>query len=309
MASKAEIAYKRIILESRRRLAQAAGGGNLAEIKRIYTKAQEELIRKLKAVPVSSEFTRHQFEMMLAQIRGGQAAMATAMVKGMDRISLSTQEAALGGVKEDVARMAKFSGNMPVLRVQEALNFNNVINPIRPSLLALHERSVARYGTTMIKRMQDRLSLGMIDGSSQDELVAKISEEAGVGWSGAERIVRTEQSFALNATATSGYEEIASTDPQGGMWIRWVEHVTDSGIPMDNRVGDDSIIMHGQITMPGGLFTMPDDPDAPRSLVGKSWMHGPCRPNGREICTAWRQEWGGYAYRVMGGRIEVVSEG
>ena len=119
----------------------------------------------------------------------------------------------------------------------------------------------------------------------------------GQWWQG-ERIVRTEMAHAYNLAHKDGMEASAEELPE--LRQRWEEHCDDSGRPLDNRVGVDSIAMHSQVAPVGGLFTMPGEapfPDArgrtdvPDSLAGLSWAAPPCRPNDRAVLAPWMASW------------------
>jgi hypothetical protein len=116
----------------------------------------------------------------------------------------------------------------------------------------------------------------------------------------AERIVRTECAWAFNATHADGIADAARELPD--MMMRWTEQCDDaSGAPLDDRVGVDSIALHGQLAKPGGVFTMPPTSlvpdksgktDVPLGLVGMMWAHPPNRPNDRAVLAPWRPHWG-----------------
>lgn len=101
-----------------------------------------------------------------------------------------------------------------------------------------------------------------------------------------ERLARTEAAHAFNA----GQELALKAASADGVhvWKRWTELVDDlTGLPKDSRVGEDSLVLHGQVTTPGGLFTMPSDARAPKKMIGMSWAHPPNRPHDRSILTPW----------------------
>ena len=117
-------------------------------------------------------------------------------------------------------------------------------------------------------------------------------------------------SWAANATTADGIHAAKEAVPD--MMQRWVEYCSDeTGEPLDNRVGVDSIALHGQVTPTGGMFVMPDtaphpdargNTDVPDSLVGQSWPHPPDRPHDRALIQGFRKAWGGViAYRLIGG--------
>jgi hypothetical protein len=87
------------------------------------------------------------------------------------------------------------------------------------------------------------------------------------------------------------------------LMMRWTEHVDDEdGEPLDNRVGEDSIYMHGQLARPGGIFRMPPDADVHESLLEGAWFHPPNRANDRGVLAPWRSHWGIPGWELLGGR-------
>jgi hypothetical protein len=113
-----------------------------------------------------------------------------------------------------------------------------------------------------------------------------------------ERAVRTQASFAFNASVTDGIHVIGREFPD--MRIRWVELVSDqTGEPLDNRVANDSLALHGQLKTRDGVFIMPRDRRVDSKLYGKTYDAPPNRPNDRAVLMPWRKAWGipGWVYR------------
>jgi len=109
------------------------------------------------------------------------------------------------------------------------------------------------------------------------------------------RVARTEASRAYNQAQLVAADEIED------LWMRWTERINDfSGLPMDNRVGEDSKALHGQVARPGETFTMPLG--GPSKMVGRQWTAPPNRPNDRAILVPWMPGWDVPAYVVEGGR-------
>ncbi|MEE9592236.1 MAG: hypothetical protein V3W28_01495, partial [Thermoplasmata archaeon] len=131
---------------------------------------------------------------------------------------------------------------------------------------------------------------------------------ADVEWWQAERIARTEALWAANATHADGMRESARTLPD--MMMRWTEYVDDATYrPLDDRVDDDSIALHGQVAPVGGVFrfplSMPTGAPIPRRLqrfIGKSWAHPPNRPNDRSSLSPVRPHWGVSGWQWVNGR-------
>jgi hypothetical protein len=116
------------------------------------------------------------------------------------------------------------------------------------------------------------------------------------------RLVLTEASYAYNLAQAAALQAF-STEPGDLLWGRWTEKVDDlTGRPLDKRVAEDSLVMHGQVTRPGGTFRMPQDARAPKALVGRSWAHPPNRPNDRAVLVPWQRHWGVPGWLLQGGR-------
>lgn len=101
-----------------------------------------------------------------------------------------------------------------------------------------------------------------------------------------ERTMRTETSRTFNTTQDAAFHELIDEFP--GIYRRWTELVSDiTGGPLDNRVGKDSLVLHGQLAQPGKLFFMPQHPLAPKWMLGHAWVAPPNRPNDRAVLTPW----------------------
>jgi len=287
------------------------------QIKTLYDAAQAELARKIRRTAErEATFTAFQQRQLLAQVRQGQALIAKRMAGDLGDLSKKAQVDSLRGLISNFTEMEEmFTGAAPVLPIEEASRFWGVIDERRSSLLKQHEVSMNRYGGALVGDMEKHLAVSLATGETVDQAIDRIEEVADVKWYQAERIVRTEQSFAYNATHIDGITDIAQDIDD--MYMRWTEFVTDEGVPMDDRVGADSIVMHGQVTRPGRGWTVPDDAEpvmigdkvreVSSSLLGKTVFVAPLRPNGREVITGWRPSWGGLAWTYINGRKEILS--
>lgn len=121
-----------------------------------------------------------------------------------------------------------------------------------------------------------------------------------------DRIVRTVGNQAYNAAAQLLAERLGERVPK--LFLRWTERVDDAtGLPMDKRVGVDSLIMHGQVIKPGEAFKMPATPRTPGYLAGKSWTAPPNRPNDRAVLVPFIPRVSKVpAWRMQGGRRTAV---
>lgn len=277
-----------------KRLQSLINQTSVSKLRRLYQAAQADLERKItRAIGrASSPFTILQYKALLAQVRRGQIEIARAMGTAMSKQTVLIQQAALNQIVLDVRRMEKkTSGAVVQLPIEEAARFTGVIDKRKTSLLRLNKSSMANYGSTVVKKMEQQLSMALVTGESNGDAVQRVMETADVEWWRAERIVRTEQAWAYNATQLDAVTENTSALPD--MRLRWTELVDDlTGRPLDDRVAKDSIAMHGQVARPGQPFRMPFDPSVPEGLRGKSWTHPPNRPNDRAVLQPWRPSWG-----------------
>ena len=108
-----------------------------------------------------------------------------------------------------------------------------------------------------------------------------------------ERLVRTSTSEAYNMAGDDAISELASESGFHGLLKRWCEHVSDlTGQALDNKVGKDSLVLHGQVTKPGGMFIMPQG----YPMQGMSWPFPPNRCNDRAVVSPYEYSWGLPAY-------------
>lgn len=300
--------YAKALDIQRRKLAKLVEGRGVSKIKSLYSAAQAELAAKLRRRTVLTDtFTSFQQRQLLAQVVQGQALIAQRVAGDLGDLSRQAQVESLNGLIDNFSEMEDlFTGAAPVLPIEEAARFWGVIDKRRSSLLRQHEVSMRSYGAALVGDVEQQLALSLATGETTGEAIDRVEETAGVNWYQAERIVRTETAWAANTTHIDGIAEIA--EDFADLYMRWTEFVTDDGEPLDDRVGADSIAMHGQVTRPGDGWTMPDDADGvSESLLGQTFYFAPCRPNGREVITSWRPGWGGLAWLYRGGQREFLS--
>lgn len=302
--------YRAIVREQQRQLAKLIEREGIGPVFRMYQNMLDEVKRKLARV-ASGSFSSAQLRGMLAQIKIGLTAILREMSGQLGdaafKIGMATARAQL----EDVARLeAQFSGALVQLPVLETARLRGLVQGQTSSLLSFHQTSLARYGSHLVGRMETALGAALATGESSHEAIDRIMKVGDLEWWRAERIVRTELSYAAQASNRTAIQE-QSKELGGDLWMRWNEHVSDSGAPLDDRVGDDSIAMHGQVAPPGGRFTQP--PSTPsgepvsKSLAGESWEHPPNRPNDRSVLTPWRAHWGIPGWIWQGRRVPVTE--
>jgi hypothetical protein len=296
--------------EHRARLLRVVEQGGVGRLKRVYDQAQDELARKLRSSVRSGKgdtFTAHHHRIVLAQVRDGQKIIAAKLGQGLTQASVGTRVEAVRGFSRDVTRLEKhFTGAEISLPTEEAAIFAGVVGKRETSLIRMHQSSLHRYGDTLATKMEDELAVSLISDETPHQAIDRIQDVADNEWWQAERIARTELSYAASASTVDSALEAREEIPD--LMLMWQELCGPDGTPLDDRVAVDSIAMHGQVAAPGEPFTMPDTapfPDAkgrfdvPPSLAGLSWTETPCRPNGRECLVSWRPDWGipGWVFR------------
>jgi hypothetical protein len=298
-------AYEAVLDEHRARLDRLVDRRGVARMKKVYDEAYREVEARLRAVlrsGMKDSFTAYQRQVALAQIKQGQVLLARKLSGELGDISREAQTEAIEAFAKDLRKLEKtFTGAAVPLRIDEAVKLQTLVQKRRPELDDMHRKSMARWGTRLFEDVHDQLTLSLVAGETTEEAIARIPEVAAAEWWQGERIVRTETAWAFNASHHDSFVEAAKELED--LRTRWSEHVDDATYaPLDDRVGADSIAMHGQAVPAGVSFTMPRDPDVDTKMWGKQWLFPPNRPNDRAILAPWRPGWGVPAWEMRGGR-------
>lgn len=207
------------------------------------------------------------------------------------------------GTKATVRLMKKlekqFTGIAKPLQLDSQAMQDSIVRGTGASLLRQHQASVGRYSTAMIQDFERVMRVGALEGLSQHQVISRLVMQGELGginaaalhakepgyfpaptgyvvrryW--AERIVRTESAYALNAANQATIATAKVTDFPD-MQKKILAH-------FDTRTAPDSIAVHGQIRPVDGLFT---------DGAGRMYKHPPARPNDREVVIPWRPHWG-----------------
>jgi hypothetical protein len=296
--------FRQITKENTKRLNRLIDRGGVSRLKKLYDQAQAEFESKLsKRFGANAKtFTTAQMRMFQAMVRQGQMTIAKNMGDVLAAATEETKADALRGAIKDFKQLEKkFTGIATPLPVEEASRFAGVLGK-NTSLIKRHSTQLmGKAGVKTIRQIEQELALSMMTGETIGAAIDRIQKVTGKAWYQAERIVRTEQAWAFNATHAAAIADAADELPD--IMMRWTELVDDvTGRPLDDRVAQDSIAMHGQVAKPGGSFTMPNKAQVPVALWGKSWEHPPNRPNDRATLQPWRPHWGIPGWVLRNGR-------
>jgi hypothetical protein len=298
--------------ESRRRLARVVERGGVAQVRDFYTRALREIESKLGRVGSTSEkFTAHQLRLFKAQILTGQAQLAKGLRSHVQEVGRGARVDALRGLIGSIKKLeARYTGAEVVLPIEEASRFEGVLGK-RESVLRMRlDQGAATHMVSTVQKAEDALAMSLVTGETLGEATERVMGAMENQWWEAERVVRSETMTAFSATQADGVKAAAEELPD--IMLRWCEYIDDAGNPLDDRVDDDSRVLHGQLAPPGGVFVWPDDfadvvggdPKRVKRLERfRGWTGLPVlRPNGRETLSAWRPHWGVPAWQWVDGR-------
>ena len=165
---------------------------------------------------------------------------------------------------------------------------------------------LARWATDGQQRVREAAQEGVRRMDTGRELLDRVGLAADRSWSAAERIVRTETAYAFNASADAAIADLARRAKRA-VYKRWTERVNDTtGAPLDARVAVDSIVLHGQVAEPDGVFEMPRDARVDARLWGRRFAFPPNRPHDRAVLLPWMPGWVGGGWRLRGGRRSAI---
>lgn len=263
--------------------------GGIRKVRAKYETIRAELeaeLAGLRRAGKGETFTAYHLRQVLLQVRDGLKVFQTGLATELDNNGLATATLAQRHVVSAIkAFERRFSGTEPVLRLEEAGVFAKVYEGIHPTLLHRYYRLTSNYPMKTLERVRNDLALSMLRGDGVDQAVARIASKGGIfdreRWR-AERIVRTEGSWAYGVTTQRSLNEVSHQVP--GLQKRWVE-------TMDARTGEDSKEMNGQ--------TVPFDQPfiwmkkTAHGVERVEVMHSPNRPQDRSVTIPWRDDYHG----------------
>jgi hypothetical protein len=219
-----------------------------------------------------------------APVRSGVgSAIRQVIDRTMPRIAPSVTQGTIEVVERGVAEQARMYRRLGI-RFQP-MELEVTIGMASQGLDVVTMNALASLSSQLEVEVRKALSL-LPDGMSRRQYAAQIAATLEANRWRIERIARTQGNLAYNKAAQA--LAARARDRKPGVMLRWTELVDDAtGAPLDNRVGVDSLIMHGQLVAPGGVFVMPPVRNAPAYLLGKSWSSPPNRPNDRAVLIPW----------------------
>ncbi len=253
------------VLDWQRDALAAVAPGSVARLLGIAADVRRELEERLVAL-APERYTTQETRVLLAQAR--------AVVEGLGaRFGVE-----VGDALEDLGRSAAGIGRETLLREIDAwgAHFRGTVRRTAPvelagdllgdGLLEYYDVSRDTYGLEAIRSMRGVLARSVIEGDSVFVTASKLRDAVPMERHRAERIVRTEQSFASHARQFGDLEAMYGEGAPG--WKKALSAVRD------NRTGEDSIFVDGQTRAIGVPF---------EDNLGHVYQHPPNRPNDREV--------------------------
>jgi len=263
--------------------------GGVRKVRSLYETVRAELeaeLAGLRRAGKDQSFTAFHLRQVLLQVRDGLKVFQSGLATQLDNNGLATATLAQRHVVSAIKAFEKrFSGAEPVLRLEEAGVFARVYRGIEPTLLMRYHKLVGNYPMTTLERVRNQLALSMIKGDSVDQTVNRIAAKGGIfdhERYRAERIVRTEGSYAYHHVGQRSMEELSTEVPN--LMKRLVT-------TFDVRTGDDSKALNGQTVKVNEPFIWMKK--TKHGIERVAYMAPPNRPQDRETVVPWRQDYHG----------------
>jgi hypothetical protein len=246
------------VLARQRRRLEALLPGQREMLLRLYAKIRADLAEKLATLP-PDRYTAQMTRVILAQIEAAGIDLAAAMGAGLVDIGALAAEVGRSGLIEQIDIWADtFEGSVRrISRVEQGAQV------LSDSLLEYYDVSRQTYGLEAIGKMKQVMAEGALKGETVAQTAKRIEAAAEIAPYRAERIARTELSNAMHETQAADWR--AEFGDEQDEWRK-----TTTG-PMDQRTGDDSRKIEGQVRKVDEAFEGDNGP----------FQRNPDRPNDR----------------------------
>jgi hypothetical protein len=283
----------------------------VGRLKRIYADAREELAHKLRRLQVAGKgdtFTATHLRAVMAQVtqtlRDFEKPLEDHMVStGRLAATVGPRQVAnmIGSVEEHLGKMT------PVIQAAQVAVVRGVYPSIAPTLLDKFKRSSKLYGPQALLSIRTGLAHSMIQGETVDEAVDRLVDSnprkglfEGQRWR-AERIVRTEMSYATNASTQRAMSEFRATAVP-----KLLKRLVAT---RDDREGDDSKELDGQTVPVDQPFVWQVKNSKGEVVKTVTYLHPPNRPGDREIVIPWQSAWGNPSTVAAAGDVRPSTAG
>ena len=303
--------FQRAIRAHRATLDRLMDRRGLIPLKRSFDQLQDRLERLMvKRLPTGQKqaLTPLQAQQLLVQVRDAQLAIAKRLARSLSPVIEEAQEEGIDQTAQTTDKLErKFHGGWLSVPVDEEATKRKLVEARSGALERLNETAWLAVGAALATKQQEALSISLALEEMPDEAVNRMREAADSMWWKAKSAIQTGLAAGFNSGQAGAVGELSAVAPSD--WAkRWCELVDDAtGMPFDNKVGNDSMALHGQIADPGGVFVMPEDPSVHPWFWNRAWDSSPNRPHDRSVTMAIRLSWGIPGYRLINGQRVPVN--
>jgi hypothetical protein len=311
-ASMREVVKQISLLES---LADRHG---TAVLRKRYNAAVDALLRSLRAQARKSTSRVLDPAMtgtFLPRIRAAQLTIAKGLSSDLAKVSKIAQRDGIRSAVDQIERFEEqFAGRSVALSLNDAAEMDAAIQQDRVPIERDHDQSMMLVMTTLGSALANQIIQSGLRRGATAITLDNIEDLLDSEFWKIERIARTEIASAYNLGMARGVA--VGSKEVGEIGLRWCEKVDDqTGKPLDNRVAEDSLVLHGQVAFNGynlpssartsaqlvGGFEMPQDPRVRSDWWGRRYIRPPNRPYDRAVGQPWSSRWGVPAYRMVRG--------
>ena len=274
----------------------------MVPLRRLYDQAQDALEREQrKFVAGAGALTPVMAQVLLQRYRLAQQKLAVQLAKQLGRVMQDAQTEAVRQMARTLAkRELQFAGAAYVPDLEEPARMSRVIERRSGALAQVNAPAWERMAQATAAAASDELAIALVEDEDAEDAITRMRKKADDNfWAGA-RIIHTATARAFNGAAADSIDMAASALPL--LQKRWCELVDDfTGEPFDDRVGQDSMVLHGQVVERSGQFVMPPDLRVSPKIWGQTYFCSPNRPNDRSVTMPWRPGMGLPSWTWRGG--------
>lgn len=283
----------------------------MVPLRRMYDQTQDALERELRrlvkgagAAPVNPVAA----QALLQRFKLAQQKLAVKLAKQLQQVMVDAQVEAVRQMARTLAKQElEFAGAAYVPDFDEPARLNAIVERRSTALAQANAPAWERMAHALGVKASDELTLALVQEEDADEAIGRMRKAADEEfWMGA-RIIHTATAKAFNSAAADSIDAASAGIPK--LQKRWCELVNDfTGEPFDNRVGQDSMVLHGQVVERSGQFVMPPDLRVSPKMWGQTYFCSPNRPNDRSVTMPWRPGMGLPSWMWRGGmRVELPN--
>lgn len=288
-------AYQRSIVAHRRRLDRLLDQRSTVALKKYFDKAQDRLevqLTRLAKDVHKDPMTPLQVQQLLVVVREAQAIIARRLHEAYLPIMEEAQTEGIEQTTETIEDQERRAFGLTLTLSITDTAVAAMLKAGRASELALlNKKNFAGFGQRLTQELEKSLAASLSAGETPIEAIERMRQTADENWWQSERILQTDLSYVYNLAQADSISEVGKEFRD--LRKRWCELVDDAtGQPLDDRVGQDSIVLHGQVAPMSGRFVMPPDPRVSAKMWNQTYYASPNRPNDRSQTMPWRPGWG-----------------